>query len=191
MKLCLFSLMSLALLAGCPSQSADTPATNPAAASAAVGASHAVANGAAQAALDRLDVRRPLPLVAMMAHHQKQNMRDHLVAVQEVVSAIARNDFPTAEKAAGRLGYSATMGQMCTHMGAGTPGFTEAALRFHHDADKIGEAARQRDAALVLTALGQTLSHCTGCHETYKQHVVTDAEWSEAAGRPAPDHRAE
>ncbi len=37
------------------------------------------------------------------------------------------------------------MGAMCTHMGAGAPGFTEQALHFHHTADKIGDAARKHD----------------------------------------------
>jgi DNA-binding MarR family transcriptional regulator len=40
-------------------------------------------------ALDRMDTRAPVPLLPMMANHQKQNMRDHLVAVQEIVAALA------------------------------------------------------------------------------------------------------
>jgi cytochrome c556 len=144
-----------------------------------------------QAALDRIDARTPVPLLPMMANHQKQNMRDHLAAVQQIVAATAKNDFATIEKAAGRIGFSEQMGQMCEHMGAGAPGFTELALKFHRDADKIGEAARKHDSQQVLSLLGQTLSQCTGCHETYKQHVVDEAEWSDAAGAPAPHHRVD
>ncbi len=33
--------------------------------------------------------RRPLPLLQMMADHQKQMMRDHLGAVQEIVTALS------------------------------------------------------------------------------------------------------
>src|SRR5687768_392040 len=142
----------------------------------------------AQQALDQLDARAPVPLLPMMANHQKQNMRDHLLAVQQIVAAVATGDFATIEKAAGRIGFSEQMGQMCKHMGSGAPGFTEAALRFHHDADKIAEAARKRDAKQVLTLLGQTLSQCTGCHETYKQNVVSEPEWVDAAGTPASHH---
>jgi cytochrome c556 len=118
-------------------------------------------------------------------------MRDHLAAVQQIVAAAAKNDFATIEKAAGRVGFSEQMGQMCEHMGSGAPGFTELALKFHHDADKIGEAAHKHDSQQVLTLLGQTLSQCTGCHETYKQHVVDEAEWSDAAGTPAPHHHVD
>ena len=139
-----------------------------------------------QQTLDRLDARTPVPLLPMMANHQKRNMRDHLAAVQQIVAATARNDFATIEKAARRVGFSEQMGQMCEHMGAGAPGFTELALKFHHDADKIGDAARKHDSQLVLTLLGQTLSQCASCHEAYKQHIVDEAEWSSAAGTPAP-----
>ena len=128
----------------------------------------------AQEALDKLDSRTPLPLLPMMAQHQKQNMRDHLAVVQEVVSALARKDFAAIEKSAARMGYSETMGQMCTHMGAGAPGFTETALAFHHTADKIGAAASHHDQNGVVAALSETLSACASCHATYKQRVVDD-----------------
>jgi len=34
------------------------------------------------------DTRKPLPLPMMMAQHQKQNMREHLSAVQAIIAAI-------------------------------------------------------------------------------------------------------
>ncbi len=68
----------------------------------------------------------------MMAEHQKQNMRDHLAAVQEIVAALGRDDLDGVAKAASRMGYSEAMGRMCEHMGAAAPGFTPLALDFHH-----------------------------------------------------------
>ena len=135
----------------------------------------------AQAALDRLDSRLPVPLLPMMANHQKQNMREHLVAVQEIVAGIGANDFAAIEKASKRIGYSEQMGQMCSHMGAGAQGFTEQALTFHHTADKIEDAARSSDMKAVLSALNETLNTCTSCHATFKQHVVDAEEWAEAS----------
>jgi hypothetical protein len=132
-------------------------------------------SAAAQAALDVLDTRKPVPLLPMMANHQKANMRDHLVAVQEIVAAIGANDFDSIEKASRRIGYSEQMNQMCTHMGAGAPGFTEQALLFHHTADKICDAARERDMKKVLSALNETMTTCTSCHAAFKQHLVQDA----------------
>jgi hypothetical protein len=40
-----------------------------------------------------MDQRAALPLLPMMANHQKQNMRDHLLAVQQIVAALASDDF--------------------------------------------------------------------------------------------------
>jgi len=139
-----------------------------------------------QDSLDRLDARTPVPLLPMMANHQKQNMRDHLVAVQEIVAAVATSDFAAIEKSAGRIGYSEQMGAMCTHMGAGAPGFTEQALGFHKTADGIAAAAKKKDREGVLKALGETLSTCTSCHSKWKQHVVDEATWSSSTSQPAP-----
>ena len=144
---------------------------------------------AASQVLDRLDARTPVPLLPMMAQHQKQNMRDHLAVVQEVVAALARQDFPAIEKSAGRMGYSETMGQMCTHMGAGAAGFSDTALAFHKTADKIARAASQREPEAVAAALAETLSACTACHATYKQRIVDEATWASlTGGAPGPTH---
>ena len=141
---------------------------------------------AARSSLDEMDTRIAVPLLPMMANHQKQNMRDHLLAVQEIILATGRDDFAGVEKAASRVGYSPQMGQMCTHMGAGAKGFTEQAVAFHHTADSIGAAARRRDRAAVLTALGNTLQACTGCHEAFRQHVVDEATWKRLTSMALP-----
>jgi hypothetical protein len=126
----------------------------------------------ASEALDKLDRRRPVPLLPMMAQHQKQNMREHLEAVQQVVAAVAAGDFDRVAVSAKRMGYSETMGRMCEHMGAGAPGFSEQALAFHHAADEIVGAAAKQDGPAVLAALSKTLGACTTCHSTYKQRLV-------------------
>jgi hypothetical protein len=142
------------------------------------------------AALDSMDRRAALPLLPMMAHHQKQNMRDHLAAVEEVVAALALERFSEVERAAKRLGSSEQMGQMCTHMGAGAPGFSERAIAFHRTADGIVTAARARDGVGVLKELGATLQACTSCHAAWKQQVVDDATWQRLASdaKPAVRH---
>jgi hypothetical protein len=123
----------------------------------------------------------------MMANHQKQNMRDHLVAVQEIIIALATDDYAAIEKAAGRIGFSEQTGQMCSHMGAGAPGFTDLALAFHRTADTITTAAQQRDRAAVTRALGATLQTCTGCHQTFRQSVVDEATFDRLTSTSAPD----
>jgi hypothetical protein len=122
--------------------------------------------------LDQLDQRVPLPLLPVMAQHQKENMRDHLVAVQQIVAATSGRDFSGVAEAARRLGYSESKARMCEHLGAAAPGFTDLALTFHHTADGIAEAAERADERGVLDALGATLTLCTKCHATYKQKLV-------------------
>jgi cytochrome c556 len=124
-----------------------------------------------------LDRRTPLVMLPQMADHQKQDMRDHLAAVQQIIAALARDDFGGIVQAAGRIGYSGAMAQMCQHMGAATPGFTEMALGFHHAGDKISDAARRHDRAGVLDALETTLQTCVTCHATYKQQIVDEQTW--------------
>lgn len=132
---------------------------------------------AADDALARMDPRTPVPLLPMMASHQKRNMRDHLAAVQAIVGAIGSDDFAAVEQAATRIGSSATMAGTCTDMGAAAPGFTEQGLLFHHTADRITEAARSQDRAGVLAALDATLQTCTACHAAWKQQIVDEATW--------------
>jgi cytochrome c556 len=118
-----------------------------------------------------------------MAEHQLEQMRDHLAAMQEIMAALAKNDFAAVEQAAGRIGYSEQMGQMCERMGAGAPGFNELALNFHHTADTIVPAAKARDSAATLKAVAATLQTCVGCHAVYRQQIVDEATWKKIVSR--------
>lgn len=178
----------LALLIGCSREASTTPAPPPAETPPPETATTKTVSAAD--ALDALDKRTPVPLLPMMAHHQKQNMRDHLVAVQEIVAALATDNYAAIEKAAGRIGYSDHEAAMCNHMGAGAPTFTEQALAFHRTADRITQAARDRDRTRVLTELGITLKTCTACHETWKQQVVDQITWQRVTSAAPPAHGA-
>ena len=137
-------------------------------------------------ALDAMDTRVPVPLLPPMALHQKAQMRDHLVAVQEIVAALAADNLEAAATAATRIGFSAEEQQSCEHMGAGASGFTDRALAFHRQADDIVTAARAGNKTESLHALGRTLAMCTSCHATFKQQVVSTGEWSKKTGQDAP-----
>ena len=118
----------------------------------------------------------------MMAWHQKQNMMEHLVAIQRIVDASAKEDWAAVAEASAMIESSAQMQQMCEHMGAGAPGFTELALDFHTRADAIGVAAKAEDAKGVLEATSNTLAACTGCHSAYRQEVVDAESWQARTG---------
>ena len=137
---------------------------------------------AAQDELAAMDPRQPVPLLPMMAWHQKQNMMDHLVVIQEITDGLAREDWDAIVDAAGRIETSPQMTRMCDHMGAGAPGFTALALEFHARADTIAPAAEARDAQAVLAATSSTLQVCTSCHSTWRQEVVDAPTWQARTG---------
>ena len=130
-----------------------------------------------------LDHRTPVPLQPMMAWHQKQNMMEHLVAIQRITDGLAREDWEEVASASALIESSPQMQQMCQHVGAGAEGFTEMALDFHRRADAIGEAARAHDSAAVLRATANTLQACTGCHAAFRQEVVDPATWRARTGQ--------
>ncbi|MCE9579085.1 MAG: cytochrome c [Deltaproteobacteria bacterium] len=175
-------LLAAAMGAGCTASAADTPtpaATRPAAPPAAKPAapmSH-MAGGMMGA-----DTRAAVPLTAMMAAHQKSQMRDHLRVIQEISVALAKDDYAAIAASAGRIGWSTQQAAMCKHMGAGAPGFAELGEAFHHTADTIVAAAKARDRAAVTTALGATLATCVGCHDAYRQEIVDDAAFAKLGG---------
>ena len=133
-----------------------------------------------------LDARRPLPLLAAMASHQRESMREHLAAVGKVVAALASDDYPSAESAARQLGSSSQMNQMCNHLGAAAPEFTTQALAFHQTADWIVDAARASDRQRVLGELSATLETCVACHAGWRQEIVDEPTWRERVGAQKP-----
>ena len=172
--------LGLLLLTIASCQRATAPAHSP------VPATPPVTPSSAETALEQLDARVPVPLLPHMAQHQKENMREHLLAVQDIALAAGRNDFVAIEQASARLGLSPGMERMCHHLGQGAPGFTEQALAFHRSADDIASAARKRNSVAVMHALGATLQLCTGCHAAFRQKVVDEATWTRLTATDAP-----
>ncbi|MCA9621680.1 MAG: hypothetical protein KC731_21805 [Myxococcales bacterium] len=178
-------LLALTLAASaCQRSAAESPAPHAASAP----ATAASPDGCAAAAqLAAMDTRKPVPLQPMMAWHQKQNMMEHLVAIQRITAALAKEDWAAVAEASALIESSPHMQQMCQHMGMGAPGFTDLALDFHRRADAIGAAAANHDATQVLEATATTLEACTTCHALYRQDVVDAATWEARAGAPLPE----
>lgn len=165
--------------------SANPPASQPAASQPA--ASQPMTPGAHPAdALAQMDPRQPVPLMPMMAWHQKQNMQQHLVAIEGIIAAAAKGDWAAVQVAAKTIESSPQMQQMCQHMGMGAAGFTPMALKFHQTADTIAPAAKRKDLKAVLAATAATLQVCNGCHATYRQDVVDAQTWQTRTGSAAP-----
>ena len=126
------------------------------------------------------DTRISLPLRPALARHQKQNMREHLEAVQAIVAGLATGDFTAIETAASRMGYSRETATQCEHMGADAPGFAERAIAFHKSADEIAAAARRKDIQGV-TANAQVYERAIRGSSDYDTGIRREM----AAGKPA------
>jgi hypothetical protein len=169
----------------CRDSSAD-PAHHPAANAGSAAAPGAAVKPGTLAALSGVDNRAPVPLSAMMAVHQKRDMRDHLRVVQEITAALGNDDFNAIVASAARIGWSEQQAAKCKHMGAGAPGFAAMGEHFHKTADQIGVAARTHDRSGVVHALNDTLQTCVTCHESYRQDVVADARATAAMDDSCP-----
>jgi len=113
------------------------------------------------------DTRRVLDVPDAMKEHQKQNMREHLRAVQQVTAMMARGQWDEAAAVAhGQLGLTEEMRRMCSMFG---PEFMAMGLAFHESGDRLGEALKTKDRVKAETAMAGMLEKCVACHDTFKQ----------------------
>lgn len=133
-----------------------------------------LALGAAMAAEER---RQLVKLPSIMQQHMLANMRDHLVALDEILGALAEGQTnKAAEIAENRLGMSSlslhgaarlgkympeTMGKIGTQMHRAASRFVVAA----QDAELDPSKASQRK---VYKALQQVTENCNACHQAYR-----------------------
>jgi hypothetical protein len=120
------------------------------------------------------DTRELVTLPEPMAAHMMTNMRDHLLALQEIQSALASNDTELAAKIAEhRLGMTSLSlhgaHEVAKYMpkgmqDAGT-GMHRAASAFAITAQNAGVTGELRSA---LAALSTVTAQCVGCHAGYR-----------------------
>jgi cytochrome c556 len=122
------------------------------------------------------DARTRVELPAHMAEHMLSNMRDHLVALSEIQSALAAGEFDKAsEIAEQRLGMTSLAAHGAEHMGQFMPkGMQEIGTSMHRAASRFArgaqEAAFERDTPRALAALADVTRQCVACHTSYRLH---------------------
>ncbi len=123
------------------------------------------------------DSRQMVKLPAMMQQHMLSNMRDHLVALNEIFRQLARGDVDAAgEIAEKRLGMSSLSLHGAAHLGKFMPKeMGEIGTRMHHAASRFvqiaseaelepGKAAQHR----IYEALADITDNCNACHQSYR-----------------------
>jgi cytochrome c556 len=96
-------------------------------------------------------------------------MRVHLVNLQIILDALARNDMGAVAKAARASGVQAATEADQRMMKQLPKNFVELGVSMHRDFDVIAdEAEKAKDPKLTLSALSATLQKCVACHATYQ-----------------------
>jgi hypothetical protein len=120
------------------------------------------------------DTRVFVKFPASLVEHTLANMRDHLVALQEINEAMARGAFGAAGKIAeDRLGLSSLKRHGAHKVAKYMPqGMQDAGTAMHRAASRFALTAQEADVTgdykSALRGLGDVMAACVGCHAGYK-----------------------
>jgi len=112
------------------------------------------------------DARRLVQLPEMMQQHMMSNMRDHLVAINEILISMTKCDFEkTADVAEYRLGVSSLESRGAGHMAKFMPeGMRQAGTAMHKAASRFALKAQEEEVLPAYNALSEVTSACVACH---------------------------
>jgi hypothetical protein len=128
------------------------------------------------ASADNNAARKLVELPPMMREHMLGNMRDHLLAINEIQQALSSGAFDqAADIAEKRLGMSSLTMHDAAHMAAYMPDEMQAiGTRMHQAASRFAVIAQ--DSAIdgnmkkVIGALSQVTAQCVACHAAFRTH---------------------
>ena len=102
----------------------------------------------------------------------RMEMRDHLLAVSEILGHLANSDFSAAaEVAEQRLGESSMGKHRATGIGPGRfmpPSMRQIGRGMHEAATKFADVANSGDMNKSYSALQEVVSLCAACHVSYR-----------------------
>ncbi|MBP5998427.1 MAG: hypothetical protein KA535_10770 [Azonexus sp.] len=133
-----------------------------------------MAAAAAPAGMAAKDTRQLVRFPAEMREHTLANMRDHLLALQEIQSALAKSEYDrAAETAEKRLGMSSLALHGAHEVSKFMPkGMQDAGTAMHRSASRFGVTARDAavtgDVRPALGALSEVMGACVACHSGYR-----------------------
>ena len=116
------------------------------------------------------DSRQLVELPDMMQQHMMSNMRDHLVAINEILINMANRQLDqAAEVAESRLGMSSLESHGANHMAKFMPeGMRQAGTSMHRAASRFALKAQEGEALPAYSALSEVTSACVACHSGYR-----------------------
>ena len=114
--------------------------------------------------------RQLVELPEMMQQHMMSNMRDHLVAINEILINMANGQLDqAAEVAESRLGMSSLESHGANHMAKFMPeGMRQAGTSMHRAASRFALKAQEEEVLPAYNALSEVTSACVACHSGYR-----------------------
>jgi hypothetical protein len=118
------------------------------------------------------DKRVLVNMPKMMQEHQLANMRDHLMAINEILMSMGKNDLDkAAEIAEKRLGMSSLATHGASHMAKVIPKEMGAiGTSMHKAASRFALKAEEGDALPAYKALQEVTAACVACHAGFRTH---------------------
>jgi hypothetical protein len=116
------------------------------------------------------DTRQLVQLPEMMQQHMMSNMRDHLVALNEILINMANGELEKAAAIAeSRLGMSSLESHGASHMAKFMPeGMRHAGTSMHRAASRFALKAQEGEVLPAYNALSEVTSACVTCHSGYR-----------------------
>jgi hypothetical protein len=106
----------------------------------------------------------------MMQQHMMANMRDHLMAFNEMLASMEKSELDkAAEIAEHRLGMSSLELHGASHMAKFMPeGMRQAGTNMHKAASRFALKAQEGELLPAYRMLTEITSACVACHSSYR-----------------------
>jgi len=117
------------------------------------------------------DIRQPIVVTAKERNEYLYEMRDLLHGLFNLHTALSKNDFPAAAVAARPIG----------HLIEKAPGslrdrlpeeYVQIGIAMQESFDLLAKIAEEKkDMSAVQAQLAESMTYCSGCHDTYRFEV--------------------
>jgi len=116
------------------------------------------------------DTRQLVQLPDMMQQHMMSNMRDHLVAMNTILTHLGNNELDkAADVAEQRLGMSSLGSHGADHMAKFMPaGMRKAGTSMHKAASRFALKAQEGELVPAYKVLSEVTAACVACHSGYR-----------------------
>ncbi len=116
------------------------------------------------------DERELVPMPEMMQTHMLSNMRDHVLALHEILGALAEDQLDRAASIAEeRLGMSSLDNHGASHMAQVMPKQMGAiGTGMHRAASRFSRIAEEGDRLAAYDQLNKITAACVACHAGYR-----------------------